>query len=120
MFKLIEPETINLKVMVTPPQDPAKTRDKAQKITLKMKYAGRRVRNEYVKRVQTEVLLDDQIIQDWIVDWDGVIDQHGAPIDFADTAMRERVLDVPWVYTAIIQAVITELMTNPAPAAEKN
>ena len=122
MFKFVEPEHVNIRVAITSPVS-GDTPAAEQCITLKMRYAGRTARQDYVQHIQDDDVLDDQVIRDWVVGWDGVCDQDGKAIDWEDKVLCEQVLDAPWVHQVVIQVLLRELMmlpNDPAGAAGKN
>ena len=51
-----------------------------------------------------------------LIGWDGITDENGAHLEFNDAATRRRVLDVPWVYEAVLEAVLRELRLGDAAA----
>ncbi len=113
---------MNLRVAITSPAM-GNTPAAEQRITLKMCYAGRTARQDYVQHIQEDDVLDDQVIRDWVVGRDGVCDQDGKAIDWEDKVLREQVLDAPWVHQVVIQVLLRELMmlpNDPAGAAGKN
>ena len=112
MFRLTIPDHLTLPVTVRFPDGGEGD------CTVHMRYLGQEARVAYVKRIADKSLTDPQILDDLLVGWDGIVDESGAHLEFNDRAARLRVLDVPWVYEAIRDAVLREL--HLAPASEKN
>ena len=114
MFSVTTPTTLVLGVDVDPPEGAGAP----GAFTVDVRYLGQEARVAYVKRIADESLPDPQILDDLLVGWDGLVDESGAHLEFNDRAVRLRVLDVPWIYEAIRDAVLREL--HLAPASEKN
>ena len=114
MFSLEIPPCIVLSVEVAPPGG----RGPGGAFTVDVRYLGVRERKDYLQRIADEGRTDPQILDDLLVGWDGLTDEAGAILDFNDLAVRRRVLDVPWVYRAVLDAVLAEL--GLAAASEKN
>ena len=77
--------------------------------TVDVRYLGVRERQDYLRRIADESRTDPQILDDLLVGWDGLTDEAGAHLDFNDPATRRRVLDVPWVYRAVLDALLEDL-----------
>ena len=114
MFSLVTPLRMVLPVHVEAPEGAGETGT----FTVDVKYIGVEERRAYLKRIAGESRTDPQILDDLLVGWDGLTDEDGAYLDFNDPAVRRRVLDVPWVYKAVLGAVLAELGLAAAP--EKN
>ena len=112
MFSLVTPPCMVLTVDVAPPEGTGV----AGVFTIDVRYLGVRERKDYLKRVADESRTDPQILDDLLVGWDGLTDADGAHLDFNDAATRARVLDVPWVYRAVLDAVLDELGLGEAAA----
>ena len=114
MFSLVTPPCIVLSVDVAPPEGIGV----AGTFTIDVRYLGVQERQDYLRRIADEPRTDPQILDDLLVGWDGLTDGEGAHLDFNDAATRRRVLDVPWIYRAVRDAVLVEL--GLAGASEKN
>lgn len=114
MFSLVTPPCIVLPVDVAPPEGAGA----GGTFTVDMKYLGVGERQDYLRRIADESRTDPQILDDLLMGWDGLTDDEGAHLDFNDLVTRRRVLDVPWVYRAVLDAVLAEL--GLAAASEKN
>ena len=112
MFRVTIPASIVLAVDVQPPEGAGVP----GACSVDVRYMSQAERLNYLKRITDESRTDPQILDDLLVGWDGIVDEAGADLDFNDAATRRRVLDVPWVYTAIRDAVLREL----GEAAAKN
>ena len=114
MFSVTTPTSIMLGVDVDPPEGAGAP----GAFTIDVRYLGQRARVDYLKRITDESLTDPQILDDLLVGWDGVVDESEAHLEFNDIEIRRRVLDVPWVYEAIRDAVLREIGLSTA--SEKN
>lgn len=114
MFTCTTPASIVLGVDVAPPENVGAP----GAFTIDVRYLGQEARAAYLKRIADESRTDPQILDDLLVGWDGLVDESGTHLDFNDAAVRQKVLDVPWVYGAVLDAVLRELKL--ATASEKN
>lgn len=105
MFSLVTPPCMMLQVHVEAPEGAGETGT----FTIDVKYLGVEERRAYLRRIADEDRTDPQILDDLLVGWDGLTDEAGVHLDFNDPATRRRVLDVPWVYEAVLDAVLAEL-----------
>ena len=112
MFRLTIPDHLTLPVTVRFPDGGEGD------CTVDVRYLGQQARRDYLQRITDESLTDPQILDDMIVGWDGIVDEKGEPMRFDSQAARRWVLDVPWVYEAVLRAVLREL--GLATASEKN
>ena len=112
MFRITIPDHLNLPVTIRYPDGGEGD------CTIAMRYLGEQARRDYLKRIADESPTDPQILDDLLTGWDGIVDEKGKDLSFDDTTARRKVLDVPWAYEAIRDAVLREL--GLAPAAEKN
>ena len=112
MFRLTIPDHLALPVTVRFPDGGEGD------CTVHMRYLGQQARTDYLKRITDESLTDPQILGELLVGWDGITNEKGSPMRFDDLPARRIVLDVPWVYEAIRDAVLREL--GLATASEKN
>lgn len=104
MFRLVVPETIDLPVLVSGP-------DGAEgEITVTIRYRGMKECVAYLRRLADEGVDDREMLDDTVVGWTGIEDADGRPLSYGDPEARERVLDVPWLWRAIRDAVIDELV----------
>ena len=112
MFRLTIPDHLTLPVTVRFPDGGEGD------CTVHMRYMGQQARTDYLKRITDQSLTDPQILDHLLVGWDGITDEKGDPMRFDNTTARRQVLDVPWVYEAVRDAVLREL--GLAAASEKN
>ena len=112
MFRLTIPDHLTLPVTVRFPDGGEGD------CTIDVRYLGQQARVDYLKRITDESLTDPQILDDLLVGWDGITNEKGGVMNFKNTTARRQVLDVPWVYEAIRDAVLREL--GLATASEKN
>lgn len=113
MFRLTIPDHLTLPVTVQFPDGGEGD------CTVDVRYMGQQARRDYLKRIADESRTDPQILDDMLTGWSGIVDEQGEDMSFTNTNLRRRVLDVPWVFDAILGAVLRELNLV-APAAEKN
>ena len=114
MFRIVCPATLSLRVEITPPEEVGAP----GACTVDLRYMGQQARGDYLRRISDEQPTDRQILDELLIGWDGIEDESGAALDFNHQPTRRRVLDVPWVYCAIRDAVLREL--GLAEAAAKN
>lgn len=114
MFSVTTPTNIVLGVDVDPPEGVGAP----GAFTIDVRYLGQKARVAYLKRIADESRTDLQILDDMLAGWDGLVDESGAHLDFNDAGVRQKVLDIPWVYEAVLDAVLRELKL--ATASEKN
>ena len=112
MFELTIPTSIVLAVDVRPPEGAGVP----GACTVDVRYLSHSERMAYVKRIAGESLTDSQILDEMLIGWDGITDEEGVRLEFNDAAVRRRVLDVPWVYDAVLDAVLRELRLGDAAA----
>lgn len=112
MFRLTIPDHLTLPVTVRFPDGGEGD------CTIRMRYMGQQARQDYLKRLTDEMRTDPQILDDLLTGWDGIVDESGEDMSFDNAIARRQVLDVPWVYEAIRDAVLREL--GLAAASEKN
>ena len=114
MFTVVTPKSIQIAIDVSPPMGAGT----AGACTIDIRYMSVQGRLDYLRRIADEDLADMPIIDELLIGWDGLLDEAGAHLDFNDPETRRRVLDVPWIYAAIRDAVLRELGLGQA--AEKN
>ena len=112
MFRLTIPDHLTLPVTVRFPDGGEGD------CTIDVRYLGQQARADYLKRITDESLTDTQILDDLLVEWDGITNEEGGVMNFKNNTARRQVLDVPWVYEAIRDAVLREI--GLAAASEKN
>ena len=112
MFRVASPATVSLPVEVQPPAGAGAP----GACTVDVRYLGVQGRRDALRRIADEGIEDRRILEERIVGWDGIEDEQGAHLDYNDRAVRDRVLDVPWVYEAILAAVLTDLGIGEAAA----
>ena len=105
MFTVAIPKSIQIAIDVSPPTGAGT----AGTCTIDIRYMSVQGRLDYLRRVADEDLADMPILDELLIGWEGLLDEAGAHLDFNDPETRRRVLDVPWVYTAIRDAVLCEL-----------
>lgn len=118
MFRVTTPAHIEIPVSVQPPgQGPSK-------ITIRVRYRSIEARTGFLRRIADERLDDAAVIDDCLIGWSGLADEDGAPIAFEDDAARRAVLDHPYIYFAVRDAILDELTgavgsrkNSPAPPA---
>ena len=110
MFRLVIPECLPLPITVHPPDGGEGS------FTLRMRYLSMTERQTYLQRIQSEHLTDPEIVRELVVGWDGLCGADAAPLDFHDDDARALVLDTPFVFGAIREAVLDELIYRHLPA----
>ena len=110
MFKLVTPDTVTIAVRIDPPGGPA------GEIRIQTRYRGVRDRIDHLESVHREGRDDLTFVRDNVVGWDGLCDESGAPIEYSDVEARDRVLDLPYVFFPIRDAILDELAHRRAPA----
>ena len=112
MFRVVTPETVTATARVRPPQG------RPADVTLILRYRGMAESVRYAEQVGEEGVEDLQVIEETVVDWRGVQDADGQPIEWHDHEARRAALDVPWLWAAVRDAVIDEIFHRGA--ARKN
>ena len=103
MFRLIVPETLDLPVRVRGPGGAE------GEITVTVRYRGMKECVAYLQRIADEGIDDRRMIDETVVGWAGLEDEDGRPLSWGDPPARERVLDTPWLWLAIRDAVLDEV-----------
>ena len=103
MFKLTPITAGSLSVRIVAPDG------SEGECTIDMPYRGVESHIEYLRHIAEAKPDDRAIVDENVIGWSGLLDHDGAPLDHADPAVRDRVLDVPYVYFAVRQALFKEL-----------
>lgn len=112
MFRVIVPETLDLPVRVRGPGGAE------GEITVTVRYRGMEARVAFLQRIAREEIDDRGMVDETVVGWAGIEDEDGRPLSWGDPPARERVLDTPWLWFAIRDAVLADLVDRGA--ARKN
>lgn len=110
MFKLVTPDTVTIAVRIHPPGGPE------GEIRIRTRYRGVQDRIDHLESVQQEGLDDLAFVRDNLVGWEGFCDESGAPVEYSDVEARDRVLDLPYVFFPVRDAILDELAHRRAAA----
>ena len=103
MFKLVTPDTVTIPVRIHPPGGPE------GEIRIRTRYRGVQDRIDHLESVQQEHRGDLDFVRDNLVGWEGICDESGAPIEYSDERARDLVLDLPYVFFPVRDAILDEL-----------
>ncbi len=110
-LKLIRPKHIDLDVRVAPPEAEPSV------IKIRMKYLDVKERQEYLERAAQENARDEQMLEELVIDWQGVADSNGKELPFtSERALAAWRLD--YMFYPARDAVLGELTMEHA--AQKN
>ncbi len=110
-FVVVRPETVDLDVDVKVPGA-----GKSQTFQIKIKYLSMRERDAFVRRCANNDDDDADTILSIVKGWKHVRDEGGDDITFSEQAFKD-LIDIPYVYSAVVSALLAELTTaihNPA------
>ena len=110
MFRLVIPQHLPLPITVQPP-DGGEGRFIAH-----MRYLSVQERLNYLQRIQEPGMTDQQIVADLLVGWEGLCGEDGQPLPGDDPDIRAHVLDIPFLYEPIRDAILGELIYRHQPA----
>ena len=109
MFRLIVPETVDVPVRVRAPSGAE------GEITVTIRYRGIEEGQAYLRRLAEDQADDRRMLDETVVGWMGIDDEDGRPLSWGDPKERDRVLDVPWLWFAVRDAVLDEILYRAAP-----
>lgn len=109
MFTVVPLESVDIPVKVSIPGGARGT------FTLTIKHLGFKAAGEYL---DGSIKTDREVLDDLILEWDGLVDDTGKPISYDDPAAREAIWDNPYIFGPARDAVFTELTGGNYAAAE--
>ncbi|MDD9875789.1 MAG: hypothetical protein OXU22_09695 [Gammaproteobacteria bacterium] len=109
MFNIKRPEKISVKVSVKVPgvREP-------QKFTGHFVYLDMEERRAFVERISEEHgagFTDVQVMKELLIDWEGVNQSDGAPLEHSDTAI-ETLMNIPYVCEALRSVLMSDVLSG--------